>query len=144
LGPKRICTWARLRDRQTARAFRVYNTHQYLTERARVEASRIILAQIDLGDWSDGVLVAGDFNAPPDTRDRRLFGAAGLISSAQLAGVSTSSRTYQFYGIRTRRLDDILVNPSWRVLNQYVIDTKPENTFPSDHFGVMADLMFNE
>jgi endonuclease/exonuclease/phosphatase family metal-dependent hydrolase len=143
LGPKRICTWARLRDRQTGRAFRVYNTHQYLTERARLDAVAIILARIDLGDSSDGVLVAGDFNAPPDTRDRRLFEAAGLISSAQLAGLSPGPPTYHFYGIRLRRLDDILVNRSWRVVNQYVIDVKPDNTFPSDHFGVMADLIIS-
>jgi endonuclease/exonuclease/phosphatase family metal-dependent hydrolase len=143
LGPKRICTWVRLRDRQTGRAFRVYNTHQYLTERARLDAVAIILARIDLGDSSDGVLVAGDFNAPPDTRDRRLFEAAGLISSAQLAGLSPGPPTYHFYGIRLRRLDDILVNRSWRVVNQYVIDVKPDNTFPSDHFGVMADLIIS-
>jgi endonuclease/exonuclease/phosphatase family metal-dependent hydrolase len=144
LGPKRICTWARLRDRQTGRAFRVYNTHQYLTERARVESVRIILARIELGDPSDAVLVAGDFNAPPETRDRRLFEAASLISSARGAGVSSESPTYQFYGIHMRRLDDILVNPRWHVVNQFVVDLKPENTFPSDHFGVMADLMIKD
>ncbi len=144
LGPKRICTWARLRDRQTGRAFRVYNVHQYLTEPARVDAVRMILARIDLGDPTDAVLVAGDFNAPPDTRDRRLFEAAGLVSSAQLAGVAPKSPTYHFYGIRLRRIDDILVNRNWRVDNQYVIDVKPTNTFPSDHFGVMADLMIKE
>ena len=44
LGPKRICTWVRLRDRQSGRFLRVYNTHQYLTERARLEAARIMLA----------------------------------------------------------------------------------------------------
>ncbi len=56
----------------------------------------------------------------------------------------SESPTYHFYGIRTRRLDDILVNRRWRVVNQYVIDLKPENTFPSDHFGVMVDLMISE
>ncbi len=36
LGPKRICTWVRLRDRECGQAFRVYNTHQYLTASARL------------------------------------------------------------------------------------------------------------
>jgi hypothetical protein len=31
-----------------------------------------------------------------------------------------------------------------RVLNQYVIDAKPGNTFPSDHFREMADLIIEE
>ena len=141
LGPKRICTWVRLRDRTSGRAFRVYNTHQYLTESARLSAVRIILAKIDMGDPADAVLVAGDFNAPPDTPDRRLFESVGLISSAQVAGVDRELATYQFYGIRVRRLDDILVNRGWRVESSHVVDVKPENTFPSDHFGVMADLV---
>jgi endonuclease/exonuclease/phosphatase family metal-dependent hydrolase len=140
-GPKRICTWVRLRDRETGRCLRVYNTHQYLTEPARVEAVRIILAKIDTEDPSDAVLVAGDFNAPPETQDRRLFEAVGFISTAQRAGASTATPTYQFYGIRLRRLDDILVNRGCRVLNHQVLDVKPDNIFPSDHFGVMADLV---
>jgi endonuclease/exonuclease/phosphatase family metal-dependent hydrolase len=144
LGPKRICTWARLRDRQTGRALRVYNTHQYLTEQARVRAVELMLSRIDAGDPSDAVFITGDFNAPPDTQDRRLLEAVGFVSSAQVSGVSASSSTYQFYGIRLRRLDDILVDRSWRVVNQFVIDAKPGNTFPSDHFGVMADLVMKE
>lgn len=44
LGPKRICTWARLRERASGRHFRVYNTHLYLTEKARQRAVRVILA----------------------------------------------------------------------------------------------------
>jgi endonuclease/exonuclease/phosphatase family metal-dependent hydrolase len=141
LSPKRICTWVRLRDRVSGRSFRVYNTHQYLTEPARV-AVRLILAKIDIWDPSDAVLIAGDFNAPPDTKDRRLFKAVGLISCGQLAGASRGASTYQFYGIRLRSLDDILVNRGWRVVYYNVLDVKPENTFPSDHFGVMADLVF--
>ena len=43
-----------------------------------------------------------------------------------------------------RRLDDILVDPDWHVVNQFVVDVKPENIFPSDHFGVMADLMIKD
>jgi endonuclease/exonuclease/phosphatase family metal-dependent hydrolase len=140
-GPKRICTWVRLRDQETGRSLRVYNTHQYLTEPARVEAVRVILAKIDMEDPSDAVLVAGDFNAPPETQDRRLFEAVGFISTAQRAGASTVTPTYQFYGIRLRRLDDILVNRGCRVVNHYVVDAKPDNIFPSDHFGVMADLV---
>ncbi len=73
LGPKRICTWVRLRDSRSGRCFRVYNLHLYLTESARVRSSRLILDRIAQGDADDAVLVAGDFNATPDATDRRLF-----------------------------------------------------------------------
>ena len=81
LGPKRICTWVRLRDRQNARFVRIYNTHLYLTEQARMQAVRIILARIGLGDPADALMVTGDFNAGPAAPDRRLFEAAGLLST---------------------------------------------------------------
>jgi endonuclease/exonuclease/phosphatase family metal-dependent hydrolase len=144
LGPKRICTWVRLRDRRTGRWLRVYNLHSYLTESARVRSVRLILDRIASGDPTDAVLVAGDFNATPGAPDRRLFDASGLIASGKMAGQAIDAPTYQFYGIPTRSLDEILINPGWRVVQHRVLDVKPGNTFPSDHFGVMADLVLRD
>jgi endonuclease/exonuclease/phosphatase family metal-dependent hydrolase len=140
-GPKRICSWARLEDRQTGRSFRVYTMHNYWTERARVRAVRIVLDRMEMGNSAEPVFVTGDFNAPPEARDRRLFEASGLTASAHLAAVPADAPTYQFYGIRLRSLDEILVNGRWQVLNHRILDVKPDNTYPSDHFGVVADLL---
>ena len=96
LGPKRICTWVRLRDRESGQAFRIYNTHQYLTESARLSAVRIILAKIDSGDPTDAILVAGDFNARPDTPDRRLFEAVGLLSRRSSLALTANWRRTSF------------------------------------------------
>jgi endonuclease/exonuclease/phosphatase family metal-dependent hydrolase len=141
LGPKRICTWVRLRDRETGRFLRIYNTHLYLTERARLQAVAQILARMDLADPMDAVLVAADFNADPDAQSRRLLEATGLVSTAERSKAKLGAPTYQFYGIRLRSLDDILVNRRWLVLDRRIVDLKPGNIFPSDHFGVMADLI---
>jgi endonuclease/exonuclease/phosphatase family metal-dependent hydrolase len=136
-GPKRICTWVRLRDRRSGRTLRVYNTHLYLTERARLRAARLILARVAAGDPADAVLVAADFNATPDAPSRRLFAAAGLASAAGPA----AAPTYQFYGLRLTSIDAILLGRGWRVLGHRVLDVKPGNTFPSDHFGVLVDVL---
>jgi endonuclease/exonuclease/phosphatase family metal-dependent hydrolase len=141
LGPKRICTWVRLRDRPSGRSLRVYNAHYYLTEAARLHASRIILERIAAGDAADEVLLAGDFNAPPAAPSRGLFSGAGLIPTAGSAGSPADAPTYQFYGIRWRSLDEIYASRGWRSLGRWVVDAKPGNTFPSDHFGILADLM---
>jgi endonuclease/exonuclease/phosphatase family metal-dependent hydrolase len=140
LSCKRICTWARLRDRTTGRTLRVYNTHLYLTEGARQAAARIILDRIAAGDRGDAVLLAGDFNATPASPTYRLFTGSGLANSAALAGKDAGSPTYHFYGIPLRCLDGIFVSPSWRVRRHLILDLKPEGNFPSDHFGVLADL----
>jgi endonuclease/exonuclease/phosphatase family metal-dependent hydrolase len=141
LGPKRICTWARLFDRASGRYIRVYNTHLYLTENASQRAVRVILAWIAQGDPADAILVTGDFNAPPGAASRRLFEGAGLISTAEASGSSTTLPTYHFYGIRLRSLDEVLGSRDWIIREHRVLDVKPGNTYPSDHFGVMADLV---
>jgi endonuclease/exonuclease/phosphatase family metal-dependent hydrolase len=112
-----------------------------LTEPARILAARIILTQVGMGDPGDAVLVAGDFNSSPASPNRRLFDTAGLLSTADLAGRAVPSPTYQFYGIRLSSLDEILADRDWRVVDHRILDVKPGNVFPSDHFGVMADLM---
>jgi endonuclease/exonuclease/phosphatase family metal-dependent hydrolase len=140
LSPRRICTWVRLRDRQSGRVIRLYNSHLYLTEAARLSAARLIVAQIAAGDPTDAIILTADFNAPPSAPSRRLFREAGLVDSATLAGKSVTTPTYHCYGLRLRCLDSILVGSGWRVSNHLILDVKPENIFPSDHFGVLADL----
>jgi len=139
LGPKRICTWARILDQTTGRFLRVYNTHLYLTEKARQRAVRVIVGRIAAGDPNDAILVAGDFNAAPGAPSRRVLEESGLVSTAELASAAQSP-TYHFYGIRLRALDEIFCSEGSRVAQRRVLDVKPANTYPSDHFGVMADV----
>jgi endonuclease/exonuclease/phosphatase family metal-dependent hydrolase len=141
LGVKRICTWVRLRDTSSGRTLRVYNTHLYLTEAPRLAAAKLILAQIAAGDREDAILLTADFNATPSAPSRRLFGEAGLQDSAARAGKPTGRPTFHLgYGIGLWCIDGILVDTHWRVHDHRILDVKPNNTFPSDHFAVLADL----
>jgi endonuclease/exonuclease/phosphatase family metal-dependent hydrolase len=144
LNVKRICTWVRLRDRASGRTLRVYNTHLYLTESPRLTAAKLILAHIAGGDRADAVLLTADFNASPSVPSRRLFLEAGLADSAVRAGKPAGKPTFHLYGIGLRCIDGILVDSQWRVANHLILDVKPKNTFPSDHFAVLADLVLAE
>jgi endonuclease/exonuclease/phosphatase family metal-dependent hydrolase len=137
---KRICTWARLRDLKTDRVFRIYNTHSYLTDPARVVAMRILRDQVQAGNPADAVIVAGDFNAGPDAESRKLLIESGLADSATRAGHPADTPTIQLRGVRLWNIDAILVSPHWRVRRYHIVDVKPDGVFPSDHFGVLADL----
>jgi endonuclease/exonuclease/phosphatase family metal-dependent hydrolase len=141
-GPKRICTWVRLRDRRSGRTFRVFNTHLYLTEGSRERAARVILDRIARGDPAEPLLLAGDFNATESAPSRRRFTRANLASTSTRAN-QPAEATYQFYGIPLRSLDDILASPDWKARRHEVLKLKPGNRYPSDHFGVLADLMLN-
>lgn len=141
LDVKRICTWVRLRDRVNGRTLRIYNTHLYLTEAPRLRAIQLILADIAARDPADAVILTADFNASPGVHSRRLFLEAGLRDATEKARKPTF---HFFYGIGVWSIDGILVDPHWRVHHQFVLDIKPRNTFPSDHFGLLADLALAE
>jgi endonuclease/exonuclease/phosphatase family metal-dependent hydrolase len=130
----------RLRDRVSGRTLRVYNTHLPLTKAPRRTAAQVILGQIAAGDQADAVVLSADFNATPSARSRRLFLEAGLADSAEVAGQPVGQPTLQLYGIGLRCIDGILVNRHWHVHEHRVLRVKPHNTFPSDHFGLLADL----
>ena len=91
------------------------------------------------GTPRDAVVLVGDFNATPSAASRRLFEEAGLTSAASLSGQADRA-SYQFYGVRFRSLDAILLGPGVDVRSHSLLDMKPGNTFPSDHFGMLADL----
>jgi endonuclease/exonuclease/phosphatase family metal-dependent hydrolase len=143
---KRTCTWVRLRERAGGRTLRVYNAHlpgrtaAAVRSQSRLSASRIVLEHLKTGGARDAVVLAGDFNAGPDAPSRRVFAEAGLRETADLAGKRAAPPTYQFYGLRMGSLDGILVGPGWTVSRHAVVDVKPDGGFPSDHFGVLADL----
>jgi endonuclease/exonuclease/phosphatase family metal-dependent hydrolase len=140
IWPRRICTWARLRDRPTGQVLRVYNVHSYLTEPARVRAAQVIRERIAAGDPSDAIVLLGDFNAAPNAPSRRLFTGAGLVDAAKLAGQHPEALTYHYHGLPVRCLDGVLLGPGWRVPQHRILNVKPGGTFPSDHFGMLADL----
>jgi endonuclease/exonuclease/phosphatase family metal-dependent hydrolase len=89
-------------------------------------------------------VLTADFNASPAVPSRRLFVEAGLADSAERAGKPGGRATFHLYGIGLWCIDGILVDRHWRVRNHLVLDVKPNNTFPSDHFAVLADLELPE
>jgi len=139
-GVKRICTWVRLRDRDSNRVVRLYNSHLPLTEGDRRVAAQVLLGQIAAGEPSDLVVVTADFNAPPSALSHHRLIEAGLTDSAELAGEHPGRRTFHLYGIPLRCLDGILVGPGGQVERHLCLDVKPGNLYPSDHFGLLADL----
>ncbi|OAI55009.1 hypothetical protein AYO44_13730 [Planctomycetaceae bacterium SCGC AG-212-F19] len=141
---KRICTWARLADRHTGRTVLVFNTHQYLTEKARWSAAQLIRDQIAGADSADAIIFTGDFNAGPAAPSRRLLTDGLLIDSAVLSGKSATTRTFHHAGIPLWPLDGILVGDGWRVNNHQLVNGKYHHKYPSDHFGVLADLAYRD
>jgi endonuclease/exonuclease/phosphatase family metal-dependent hydrolase len=91
-------------------------------------------------------LLTADFNASPSAPSRRLFTGTetGLADSAEPAGKPAGRPTFHLYGIGVWCIDGILVDSKWEVHDHRILAVKPNNTFPSDHFGLLADLALRE
>jgi endonuclease/exonuclease/phosphatase family metal-dependent hydrolase len=165
----RICTWARLRDRASGRAFQVYNVHwDHISQPSRERSAELLMRTIarqvlsgedpSASDQPEPVIVTGDFNAgEANPAFRRLLGvrseAREVLEAPERALLDTFRLLHPaardvgtfngFEGVTTgEKIDAILVSEEWEVVVAEIVRAAPEGRHPSDHFPVTATLQF--
>lgn len=166
---RRLCTWARLRDRATGSTFAVLNAHlDHEGERARRESARLLLARAAEVGGGGPVVLTGDLNATPGSEPLRVL-LGGPAAGGALAGGGDSpgvalvdaraasatpptgpSTTFTELldpdgpapgaGAVRQRIDHVLVTPDVTVEAYAVLDARPGGRHPSDHDPVVATL----
>lgn len=144
----RICTWARLIDRQGA-AFWVFNVHLDHQSQPSRERSTALLAERIRARANPGepVIVTGDFNVGEDNPALPVLvsGASPLLVDTfrRLHAAATEVGTFTgFDANRTTgdKIDYVLVTPGVEVLKAAIVRTAKDGRLPSDHFPVTATL----
>ena len=146
----RICTWARLIDRD-GRGFYHFNLHLDHESQPSRERSTVLLRQrIDARPFpTDPVVVTGDFNV-----GERNPALAALVAKDNPA--SPFVDTYRvlhpdetvvgtFTGFKMgntagEKIDYVLVQPGAEVMSAEIIRTSRNDRYPSDHFPVAARI----
>ncbi len=155
----RICTWARLVDRESGNSFYVYNVHlDHESQDSRELSAELLAERIAMRTYPDHVIVTGDFNAgEQNSAMRYLRGeverawaksdtappAPGLIDTfRRVHPDATDVGTFNaFRGVTTgERIDAILVSRDWSVQDAAIVRTSSGGRYPSDHFPVSAVL----
>ena len=139
----RICTWAKLLDRQTGNRIGVLNTHwDHQSQPAREKGSELIVTHVkELAAMP--VMVMGDFNSGADNPAIQLLNSAGLRDSYRdVYPKATDVGTYSGFGKRLgkRKIDSVFVSQHWLTQQAEIDRTQPEGRYPSDHFPVTATL----
>lgn len=134
------------------------NTHlDHISEQARVEGARLIVARLDLLQRETGAaaIVTGDFNAPVGSPAYRVFADAGFTDAYVVAGndddpdVAFTYHGWEGAAFRgsddsPRRIDWVLTRDGERaVLSTVACEILRDATppvYPSDHYPVVADL----
>lgn len=135
----RICTWARLRARESDRAFEVWNTHFPLGRDQRASAAGVLARALEARGGLPA-LVAGDFNEPLGPGSWPVLARAGFSDAHVRAEKRDDTGTYRVLGVAVARLDGFLVTPGWAVREIATLDGSEKGVHPSDHAGVLGVL----
>jgi endonuclease/exonuclease/phosphatase family metal-dependent hydrolase len=146
----RICTWARLHDRKTARDFHFFNTHlDHQADLARINGVNLILERIAKIAGTGAVIFTGDFNARPE----HPLHAAIRTSPQRLQDVwlklnpdATPAESGSAHGFSGRkdggRIDYIYASDGLRFVCAKIYQNPVNGILPSDHFPVRATLAY--
>lgn len=146
----RICTWAKLEDKQSGRTLYFYNTHfDHESQEAREKSSALILKHVAARLPDTPFLITGDFNAAEDNPaiTTLLAGPPRLVDAwrerhpdVPLHESGTMSR---FTGEKdSGKIDYIFVPAGTRILDAEILHHHVNGVYPSDHYPVRASVEF--
>ncbi|HEX6322170.1 MAG TPA: endonuclease/exonuclease/phosphatase family protein [Vicinamibacterales bacterium] len=142
----RICTWARLVDRD-GRAFWVYNVHlDHESQPSRERSVALLRERIDARAFPDEpVIVTGDFNVGEKNPALAALTAGGAFVDTFRVAHPDEAPAGTFTGFRYGqtggdKIDYIFVQPGTAVLSAAIVRTSRGDRYPSDHFPVVARI----
>ncbi len=156
----RICTWVRLVDKETSKAFYVYNLHlDHVSQPSREKSAALLAKRINSRKHDEPFVVTGDFNVGEDNpvmkylKGQPVPGQDSDIVENPVPMVDTFRVLHpdatevgtfnEFKGDRQGdKIDYILTPPDVKVLEAQILHDNIDGRYPSDHFPVTARLVF--
>jgi len=155
----RTCTWVRLIEKDSGRAFYFYNVHlDHISRRSRKNSVVFLTQFIYTRSSPDSFVLTGDFNSRETSAPiRYLKGKIPLRIRTKGSVLNLESlldtfrarypnvrNVVSFHGYRRRlfrfKLDYIFVPTSVRVLDARIIQPQWKKSYPSDHFPLFARI----
>ncbi len=146
----RICTWARLLDRDSGRSLYIYNVHlDHEAQESRERSAALLVERIRGIPDRDPVIVAGDFNAGEDNSAMRIIRGEDRTAGPRLRDSyrvlypdDAEAGTFNgFHGATSGpKIDGVFVSDGWSVEAAAIVRTSRGGRYPSDHFPVVATL----
>jgi endonuclease/exonuclease/phosphatase family metal-dependent hydrolase len=149
----RICTWARLIDRD-GRGFWHFNVHfDHQSQPSRVRSAALLADRIRNRRVADEpYVVTGDFNVGESNPALAVLTTADSGSSPLLVDSfrvlhpdATPVGTFTGFSreaISGDKIDYVLVPPGTQVLDAQILRASRDGRYPSDHFPVTARIVF--
>ena len=143
----RICSWLKLRDKQSSRSFYVFNAHyDHQGVKARVESSKLIIEKIKTIAGDADCIFMGDLNGGWEsdwylTLDRSDWLKDSRHTATIVYQPNGSFNGFRFDDVRKDVIDHIFITKKFKAGRWAVLTDTYNGKFPSDHFPVMVELM---
>jgi len=153
----RICSWARLIETKTGKAFYIYNLHlDHVSQPSREKSAVLLAERIKNRRFKEPFVVTGDFNAGEDNPvikylkgEIAVKGPDGSKAKTPVPMVdsfrvlhpdATDAGTFNgFKGNRKGdKIDFVFVPPATKVLKAEILYDNVDGRYPSDHFPVIG------
>lgn len=153
----RIATFALLKNKENGKEFYFFNTHfDHIGDTARIESAKLIIKKIREIPADLPVIFSGDFNVTSESEPYKILTGeklrngnpvlydAQFISSAPHFGGMNSFNGFGKTKEPDRKIDFIFVNDKVTVNSHGIITDKFNGLYPSDHFPVLAEIVFEK
>jgi endonuclease/exonuclease/phosphatase family metal-dependent hydrolase len=159
----RTCSWARLIERNSGRAFYFYNTHlDHISPRSRKRSVILLTQRIQARTYPDPFVLTGDFNAREKSAPIQYLKGKILLGTKSTGRVMNPSPLVDafrvlhphlrnagtFHGYRRfffrLRIDYIFVPPTVHVREAQIITMRCKDRYPSDHFPLLSSVSLPE
>jgi endonuclease/exonuclease/phosphatase family metal-dependent hydrolase len=142
----RMCTWVVLRDRASGRRIAAFNSHfDQRGIEARRHSAELVADRLTAMRHLPRVFTV-DLNANEESEPLTILTKIGMRDSFRVVRPDESPAfTYhRFRGPKSRgvlgKIDFILVDDPWTVLDAEIVRDGFDGRFPSDHYALTADL----
>ncbi len=156
-GITRICSWCVLEDAATQKLISVYNLHlDHQSEPSRRSSGELLASRLKgrPAALQTATIVTGDFNCGERSAAIQALQRVGLVDSFRVVHpLEKNVRTFHAFkgvndvtgqggpqGALTEKIDFVLVDDKWTVLDAAIDRTSRGGRYPSDHFPVTARL----
>lgn len=141
----RTCVWVQLKDCESGKEFRLYNTHlDNESELARKKGMELTVGKIN-ADVSSGMtaFLTGDFNNELKPGNAIDYVRKSMRDTADISATPHHGPVNTFHGYNPPActlIDYVFVKGRVKVLSHATLDDMPGGKLPSDHFPVAVTV----
>ena len=134
----RMCEYVILKDKESGKVFTHMNTHYGFGDKGQVDSSKLMY-EYSKKISDNPTFLTGDFNMRPDS-----LGYKEMVKNfTDVNGATVNDRrtTYHGYGkVNDEHIDFCFINDKIKPITLKLIDELVDGKYPSDHYGVYAEL----